>query len=199
MYILKDISWFRITHAPLNALTTPNYLLRFAFSQRLRVVIVSRTVNVTCLASRARFGRIIVAYVRLFSLVSTLWWGTHLLAHFHPRFSVTAAPLDARRGEGEQCTAATERSYVDLSIVRSGWSSVGGELVGWLHGVWPHNHSYNDSLFSFSLAFSLAVSQFLFVASLLSRFIVSRDFALSLQTRLVSLSPRANPGPSVRW
>lgn len=47
---------------------------------------------------------------------------------------------------------ATERSYVDLPIVGSGGSSVGGELVGWLHGVWPYNHSHNDVFFSLSLS-----------------------------------------------
>jgi len=55
------------------------------------------------------------------------------------------------RTEGEQCTT-TERNYMDLPIVGSGGSSVGGELVGWLRGVWPHNHSHNDSLFSVFLS-----------------------------------------------
>lgn len=62
------------------------------------------------------------------------------------------------RTEGEQCIA-TERSYVDLPIVGSGGSSVGGELVGWLRGVWPHNHSHNDSLLSVSLSLSFVRSR----------------------------------------
>lgn len=53
----------------------------------------------------------------------------------------------------------TERSYVDLPIVGSGGSSVGGELVDWLRGVWPHNHSHNDSLLSVSLSLSSVCSR----------------------------------------
>lgn len=63
---------------------------------------------------------------------------------------------------------ATERSYVDLPIVGSGGSSVGGELVGWLHGVWPYNHSHNDVFFSLSLYLSLSLSLSLLVLFLSS-------------------------------
>lgn len=72
------------------------------------------------------------------------------------RFVLACMPFNSHRGGG-QCTA-TERSYVDLPIVGSGGSSVGGELVGWLRGVWPHNHSHNDSLLSVSLPLSFVYS-----------------------------------------
>lgn len=83
---------------------------------------------------------------------------------------------------------ATERSYVDLPIVGSGGSSVGGELVGWLHGVWPYNHSHNDVFFSLSLSISFTFPLAPHPLSLFgfsSRFIVTR----SPRERFLSFSP----------
>lgn len=98
----------------------------------------------------------------------------HPPAHFR-LVSTTRTPLDARR-RGTMHSVATERSYVDLPIVGSGGSSVGGELVGWLHGVWPYNHSHNDVFFSLSLYLfhfpSRSSSSFSLRASLVSSSLV---------------------------
>lgn len=147
------------------------------------VVIVSRTVN--DMFSRGLVSDVSSSSLPLVFILSTMHT-SHPPAHFRP-VSMTCTPLDAHR-EGTMHSTATERSYVDLPIVGSGGSSVGGELVGWLHGVWPYNHSQNDVFFSLSLYlfhFPSRPSSSFSLFSFSSRLIVTR----SPRERFLSLSP----------
>lgn len=149
------------------------------------VVIVSRTINDV-------FSRDLVSAVSSSSL--PLFHSSRTpcpSAYFRP-VSTMCTPLDVHRRRGTMHSIATERSYVDLPIVGSGGSSVGGELVGWFHGVWPYNHSHNDVFFSLSLSLFLSISftfplapRPLSLFSFSSRFIVTR----SPRERFLSLSP----------